>query len=78
MNEEETKNHEGAPVTSEASHTKDDALASFNKDFKELQEKYGFKVIGVPHITFDGRIETSVQVLDLSSLPVKEEEEVKE
>lgn len=78
MQEEETKKEEGAPVTSEASNTKDDALASFNDEFKALQEKYNFKVIGVPHITFDGRIETSVQVLDLSSLPVKQEEEVKE
>lgn len=56
QNEPEKKEEAGASVS-------DDALASFNKEFKELQEKYQLKAIAIPMIMPDGRIVASIQAL---------------
>lgn len=67
-NEKEIKKveEEFAPIT-------DDALASFNNEFSELQEKYKLKVLGIPLITPDGRIVVSIQALPLVKKEEKEE-----
>lgn len=61
-NEPEKKKEEAlAPIS-------DDALASFNNEFKLLQEKYMLRIVGIPLINTDGRITVSIQ-----ALPVKHE-----
>lgn len=67
QNEQEKKEIEAGLVS-------DEALASFNKDFSDLQERYKLKVLGIPLITPDGRILVSIQALPL----VKEKEEAKQ
>lgn len=63
QNEHEKKEEEAlAPIS-------DDALASFNNEFKLLQEKYSLRIVGIPLINTDGRITVSIQ-----ALPVKHEE----
>lgn len=56
----------------EAGQISDDALASFNVEFSELQEKYKLKVLGIPLITPDGRIVVSIQALPLPEKEVSE------
>lgn len=61
-NKPEKKEEEAlAPVS-------DDALASFNNEFKLLQDKYSLRIVGIPLINIDGRITVSIQ-----ALPVKHE-----
>jgi hypothetical protein len=63
QNEPEKKEEEAlAPIS-------DDALASFNNEFKLLQEKYSLRIVGIPLINTDGRITVSIQ-----ALPVKHEQ----
>lgn len=63
QNEPEKKEEEAlAPIS-------DEALASFNNEFKLLQEKYSLRIVGIPLINTDGRITVSIQ-----ALPVKHEE----
>lgn len=60
------QNPDGQPVNS------DDALASFNKDLKDLQDKYSYRLIAVPVINPNGTIVGSLQVIDTNKVVLPE------
>lgn len=50
----------------------DDALASFNNELKELQDKYNYRLIAVPVINPNGCITGTLQVIDTNKVVLPE------